>query len=74
MNFKILRLTWTQKGLLKSVSHKDFLTINNNESVFFGSKMGKTKHNHAGREIFLGSLQEIAANTSNIFFKNKHKK
>ena len=37
-------MTWTQKeGLLKLSATKDLLTINNNESVFFGSKMGQTK-------------------------------
>ena len=32
------------KRSFKTVSHKDLLTINNNESVFFGSKMSQTKH------------------------------
>ena len=32
-----------KRSYFKTVDHKDFLTINNNESVFFGPKMGQTK-------------------------------
>ena len=32
-----------KRRYFETVSHKDLLTINNNESVFFGSKMGQTK-------------------------------
>ena len=31
-------------SIVKTVSHKNLLTVNNNEKVFFGSKMGQTKH------------------------------
>ena len=41
---------------------------------FLGPRWVKSNTNHAGQKIFLGSLQEIAANISDIFFKNKHKK
>ena len=34
----------SKRRSFKTVSHKDLLTINNNESVFFGSKMSQTKH------------------------------
>ena len=45
--------TDSERRFFKTVSHKDLLTINNNEIVFFGSKMGQTKHKPLRTRDFL---------------------
>ena len=59
----------SKRRSFKALSHKDLRTINNNESVFFGSKMDKTKHKPSRATDFLGSLQEITVYIWNIYLK-----
>ena len=61
----------SKSGSFKTVSHKDLLTINYNESVFFGSKMDQTKCKPLRMTDFLGLLWEIVAYIWNIFFKKQ---
>ena len=55
------------KRSFKTVSHKDLLTINNNESVFFVSKMGQTKDKPLRTRDFLSCGLHLKH-----FFLNKY--
>ena len=43
----------SKRRSFKIVSHKDLLTINHNESMFFGSKIGQTNHKRLRTRDFL---------------------
>ena len=62
----------SKRRSFKALSHKDLLTINNNESVFFGSKMDKTKHKPSrATDFFRFFARNYSLHLEHIFKKKK---
>ena len=59
-----------RRSSFKTVNHKDLLTINNNESVFFVSEMGQSKHKPLRMRDFVRFfVRNCGLNLEHIFFK-----
>ena len=65
--------TDSKRWSFKTVSHKDLLTINNNESVSFGSNVSQTKRKSLRTRDFLMFFARNCGLHLEHFFENKYK-